>query len=56
MSDSERERALNFEQIPLFCPRGCAAPLLGAPIATLERLVVDCSFEQIISAAPPGAA
>ena len=45
------------EQIPLFYPRGCAAPLLGiAAIATLERFVLYCSCEQNISAAPPGAA
>ena len=31
---------VKFEQIPLFCPRGCAAPLRGiAAIATLERFV-----------------
>ena len=43
--------------ILLFYPRGCAAPLRGiAPIATLERFVVYCSCEQIISAAPRGAA
>ena len=32
--------ALKFDQIPLFDPRGGAAPLRGiAPIATLERFV-----------------
>ena len=46
-----------FEQIPLFYSRGLAAPLRGiAPISTLERFVVYCSCEQIISAAPGGAA
>ena len=45
-----------IENIPLFYPRGCAAPLRGiAPIATLERFVVYCSSELIISARPPGA-
>ena len=45
------------ESIPLFYPRGCAAPQRGiAPIATLERFVVYCSYEQNILAAPPGAA
>ena len=42
---------------PLLYPRGSAAPLPGiAPIATLERFVLYCSCEQIISAAPAGAA
>ena len=49
--------SVKFEQFPLPYPRSCAAPLQGiAPIATLERFVIYCSCEQIISAAPPGAA
>ena len=55
---SRDERALasvKFEQIPLFYPRGRAAPLRGiTPIATLERFVVYCSSELIISGPPPG--
>ena len=37
------------EQIPLFYPRGWAAPLRGlAPIAILKRFVLYCSSELII--------
>ena len=58
LSRDERAWArVKFEQIPLFYQRCCAAQLRGIkPIATLERFVVYCSCEQIISAAPPGAA
>ena len=50
MSRDERARAsVKFEQIPVFCPHGCAAPLRGiAPIATLERFAVCCSCKQIM--------
>ena len=42
-------------RIPLFYPRGCAAPLRGiTPIATLERFVVYCSSELIISGRASG--
>ena len=46
---------VKFEQIPFFYPRGCAAPLRGiTPIAALERFVVYCSSELIISGSAPG--
>ena len=46
--------SLKFEQIPLFYPRGSAAPLQGiAAIATLERFVLYCSSELIISGSTP---
>ena len=46
---------VKFEQIPLFYPRGCAAPLRGiTPIATLERFVVYFTSELIISGRAPG--
>ena len=39
----------DWPRIPLFYPRGSAAPLRGiSPIATLERFVVYCSLEPII--------
>ena len=39
----------------MFYPRGCAAPLREiAAIATLERFVVYCSLELIISGRAPG--
>ena len=42
-----------FEQIPLFHPRGWAAQLRGfTPIATLERFAVYCSCEDYIVRAP----
>ena len=45
-----RDESVKFEQIPLFYPRGCAAPLREiAPITALERFVVYCSYKQIIS-------
>ena len=48
-------RSANIEQIPLFYPRGGAAPLQGIPpIATLERFVVYCPSELIISGRAPG--
>ena len=41
-------------QVPLFYPRGCAAPLRGiAAVATLERFVVYCSCKRIISGRAP---
>ena len=47
--------SVKFEQIPFFYPRGCAAPLREiTPIATLERFVVYCSSELIISGSAPG--
>ena len=47
--------SVKFEQIPMFYPRGCAAPLRRIePIATLERFVVYCSLELIISGRAPG--
>ena len=46
---------VKFEQIPLYYPCGCAAPQCRiAPIATLERFVVYCSSELIISGHAPG--
>ena len=55
LSRDERAWAsVKFEQIPLFYPRGCAAPLRGiAAIATLERFVVYCSCEQTRPRAQP---
>ena len=57
-ADSERAWAsvVKFEQIPLFYPRGWAAPLLGmiAPLTILERFVysswelIEFIYEMII--------
>ena len=55
LRDERASASVNFEQIPLFYPRGCTAPLRGiAAIATLERFVVYYSSELIISGRAPG--
>ena len=52
--DSARVTRVSAEQIPLFYPRGCAAPPRGITlIATLERFVY-CSSELVISGRAPG--